>query len=196
MTDAQRAMMGMSSPEWSRYMHDVIGVPDPPDRISEEVVERLAELYQRAASARGRSDRGCPADRRALAARDRLLVEPAADRPLPRAHGDARPVPGDRLFGGGRPRQACAGRLSRSGQPASVGPRIAARRSKTRRTASARRRRPRCPSSRSRTASSHRAQRRLRWPIIVLASLDELTPDAIEEASAARRPAGPGSAPA
>jgi beta-phosphoglucomutase-like phosphatase (HAD superfamily) len=26
--DAQRAMMGMSSPEWSRYMHDVIGVPD------------------------------------------------------------------------------------------------------------------------------------------------------------------------
>jgi len=44
--DAQRAMMGMSSPEWSRYMHDVIGVPDPPDRISEEVVERLEELYR------------------------------------------------------------------------------------------------------------------------------------------------------
>jgi HAD superfamily hydrolase (TIGR01509 family) len=45
--DAQQAMMGMSSPEWSRYMHDVIGVPDSPDRISEEVVERLAELYRR-----------------------------------------------------------------------------------------------------------------------------------------------------
>jgi HAD superfamily hydrolase (TIGR01509 family) len=45
--DAQRAMMGMSSPEWSRYMHDVIGVPDPPDRISDEVVGRLAELYRR-----------------------------------------------------------------------------------------------------------------------------------------------------
>jgi HAD superfamily hydrolase (TIGR01509 family) len=45
--DAQRAMMGMSSPEWSRYMHEVIGVPDPPERISEEVVERLAELYKR-----------------------------------------------------------------------------------------------------------------------------------------------------
>src|SRR5262245_66478811 len=40
-------MMGMSSPEWSRYMHDEIGVPDPPERISEEVVERLAELYRR-----------------------------------------------------------------------------------------------------------------------------------------------------
>src|SRR4030095_9455965 len=45
--DAQRAMMGMSSPEWSRYMHDVIGVRAPPARISEEVVERLAELYRR-----------------------------------------------------------------------------------------------------------------------------------------------------
>jgi HAD superfamily hydrolase (TIGR01509 family) len=45
--DAQRAMMGMSSPEWSRYMYDVIGLPDPPERISEEVIERLAELYRR-----------------------------------------------------------------------------------------------------------------------------------------------------
>ena len=45
--DAQRAMMGMSSPEWSRYMHDVIGVADPPELISEEVVERLVELYRR-----------------------------------------------------------------------------------------------------------------------------------------------------
>ena len=45
--DAQRAMMGMSSPEWSRYMHDVIGVADPPDRIAEDVVERMADLYRR-----------------------------------------------------------------------------------------------------------------------------------------------------
>jgi HAD superfamily hydrolase (TIGR01509 family) len=45
--DAQRAMMGMSSPEWSRYMHDVIGVPDPPERISGEVVERMEDLYRR-----------------------------------------------------------------------------------------------------------------------------------------------------
>ena len=29
---AQSDMMGMSSPEWSRYMHDVIGLPDPPSR--------------------------------------------------------------------------------------------------------------------------------------------------------------------
>ena len=44
--DAQRAMMGMSSKEWSRYMHDVIGVPDPPAQINEEVVRRLEELYR------------------------------------------------------------------------------------------------------------------------------------------------------
>ena len=45
--EAQRAMMGMSSPEWSRYMHDVIGVPDSPDEIADEVVERMTELYRR-----------------------------------------------------------------------------------------------------------------------------------------------------
>jgi HAD superfamily hydrolase (TIGR01509 family) len=44
--DAQQAMMGMSSPEWSRYMHDVLGVPGPPDEISAEVVKRLEALYR------------------------------------------------------------------------------------------------------------------------------------------------------
>jgi HAD superfamily hydrolase (TIGR01509 family) len=44
---ASRDMMGMSSPEWSRYMHDVIGVADPPEKISAEVVGRLEELYRR-----------------------------------------------------------------------------------------------------------------------------------------------------
>ena len=42
---AQRDMMGMSSPEWSRYMHDVIGLADPPKEISAEVVRRLERLY-------------------------------------------------------------------------------------------------------------------------------------------------------
>jgi HAD superfamily hydrolase (TIGR01509 family) len=45
--NAQRAMMGMSSPEWSRYMHDVIGVPEPPEEISAEVVRRLEDRYRR-----------------------------------------------------------------------------------------------------------------------------------------------------
>jgi HAD superfamily hydrolase (TIGR01509 family) len=44
--NAQRDMMGMSSLEWSRYMHDVIGLPEPPEEISREVVERLIELYR------------------------------------------------------------------------------------------------------------------------------------------------------
>jgi len=44
--DAQRAMMGMSSPEWSRYMHEEVGVPDPPEQIAAEVVRRLEELYR------------------------------------------------------------------------------------------------------------------------------------------------------
>jgi len=44
--NAQRDMMGMSSPEWSRYMHDVIGLPEPPEEISREVVKRLATLYR------------------------------------------------------------------------------------------------------------------------------------------------------
>jgi HAD superfamily hydrolase (TIGR01509 family) len=43
---AQRDMMGMSSPEWSRYMHDVIGLPEPPEQINREVVERLAAIYR------------------------------------------------------------------------------------------------------------------------------------------------------
>jgi HAD superfamily hydrolase (TIGR01509 family) len=44
--NAQRDMMGMSSPEWSRYMHDVIGLPEPPEEISREVVERMMKLYR------------------------------------------------------------------------------------------------------------------------------------------------------
>ena len=43
---AQRDMMGMSSVEWSRYMHDVIGLEDPPEEISAEVVRRLEEIYR------------------------------------------------------------------------------------------------------------------------------------------------------
>jgi HAD superfamily hydrolase (TIGR01509 family) len=44
--DAQQAMMGMSSPEWSRYMHDVVGLAEPPEEISAEVVAGLERLYR------------------------------------------------------------------------------------------------------------------------------------------------------
>jgi len=43
---ASRDMMGMSSPEWSRYMHDVIGLSEPPEEINAEVVRRLEALYR------------------------------------------------------------------------------------------------------------------------------------------------------
>jgi len=39
-------MMGMSSPEWSRYMHDVIGLSEPPNEINAEVVRRLLARYR------------------------------------------------------------------------------------------------------------------------------------------------------
>jgi HAD superfamily hydrolase (TIGR01509 family) len=43
---AQADMMGMSSPEWSRYMHDVIRLSEPPDEINAEVVRRLLARYR------------------------------------------------------------------------------------------------------------------------------------------------------
>ena len=43
---AQRDMMGMSSTEWSRYMHESIGLPEPPEQINREVVERLTAIYR------------------------------------------------------------------------------------------------------------------------------------------------------
>jgi HAD superfamily hydrolase (TIGR01509 family) len=44
---AQADMMGMSSPEWSAYMHDVIGLSDPPEEINAEVVRRMQTRYAR-----------------------------------------------------------------------------------------------------------------------------------------------------
>jgi HAD superfamily hydrolase (TIGR01509 family) len=44
--DAQADMMGMSSPEWSRYMHETIELREPPDEIADEVVRRMQERYR------------------------------------------------------------------------------------------------------------------------------------------------------
>jgi HAD superfamily hydrolase (TIGR01509 family) len=46
--DATQVMMGMSSLEWSRYMHDDVGIPLTPETISAEVVRRVEERYRRA----------------------------------------------------------------------------------------------------------------------------------------------------
>ena len=44
--DAPRAMMGMSSLEWSRYLHDVVGLREPPEAINAEVVRRMLARYE------------------------------------------------------------------------------------------------------------------------------------------------------
>ena len=43
---AQAAMMGMSSTEWSRYMHDELLLPESPEEINTEVVRRMLERYR------------------------------------------------------------------------------------------------------------------------------------------------------
>jgi HAD superfamily hydrolase (TIGR01509 family) len=43
--EATRAMMGMSAPEWSRYVRDELGVRLEPEEISDQVVARLLAGY-------------------------------------------------------------------------------------------------------------------------------------------------------
>ena len=43
---AQADMMGMSSREWSRYMHEVVGLSEPPEEINREVVRRMLDGYE------------------------------------------------------------------------------------------------------------------------------------------------------
>jgi HAD superfamily hydrolase (TIGR01509 family) len=45
--EEQRAMMGMSSPEWSAYMHEHVGLPQTPDLIAAEVVRLMSERYRK-----------------------------------------------------------------------------------------------------------------------------------------------------
>ena len=44
--EVQRAMMGMSSTEWSRYLHEAAGIPDEPDEINAEVVRLMLAAYR------------------------------------------------------------------------------------------------------------------------------------------------------
>ena len=45
--DVQRAMMGMSAPEWSRFLAEDAGVPGPPEQINADVVDLMLEAYRR-----------------------------------------------------------------------------------------------------------------------------------------------------
>jgi HAD superfamily hydrolase (TIGR01509 family) len=44
---ATDAMMGMSSPEWSRYVHEEVGVPASPEDINAAVLARVEARYRR-----------------------------------------------------------------------------------------------------------------------------------------------------
>jgi HAD superfamily hydrolase (TIGR01509 family) len=76
--EVQRAMMGMSSTEWSRYLHETAGVPDEPQAINEEVVRRMLESYR----ARLPLIDGAVEAVQRLAARYRLGLASSSNRPL------------------------------------------------------------------------------------------------------------------
>ncbi|MFY9933410.1 MAG: HAD family phosphatase [Streptosporangiaceae bacterium] len=44
--DAQRKLMGMSTPEWARYLSRDLGVGLPPDQVAAEVIEQMAASYR------------------------------------------------------------------------------------------------------------------------------------------------------
>jgi HAD superfamily hydrolase (TIGR01509 family) len=76
--DAQRAMMGMSSVEWSRYMSEELEVPMSSEDISDAVVESLERRYREELPL-------IPGAREAvvrLAARWRLGLASSANRPV------------------------------------------------------------------------------------------------------------------
>lgn len=75
---AQAAMMGMSSPEWSAYMHDEIGLRESPEQINAEVVRRMLERYRE----RLPLIEGAVEAVRRLAAEFRLGVASSSNRPL------------------------------------------------------------------------------------------------------------------
>jgi HAD superfamily hydrolase (TIGR01509 family) len=75
---ATAAMMGMSSPEWSRYLADDLGVPGDPEAIREEVVRRMAASYAASIPVVD----GAVEVVRALAGRWPLGLASSANRPL------------------------------------------------------------------------------------------------------------------
>jgi len=44
--DAQRRLMGMSTPEWAKYLSEDLGVGLPPDEVAAQVIDRMAASYR------------------------------------------------------------------------------------------------------------------------------------------------------
>jgi HAD superfamily hydrolase (TIGR01509 family) len=76
--DVQRAVMGMSSVEWSRFLHDVAGVPDDPATVNDEIVARMLAAFER----RLPLVDGAVATVQRLAARFRLALASSSNRAL------------------------------------------------------------------------------------------------------------------
>ena len=76
--EIQRAMMGMSSPEWSRYLHETAGLAESPEEINADVVQRMLAAYRERLPL---VDGALEAVHR-LAARFPLAVASSSNRPL------------------------------------------------------------------------------------------------------------------
>ena len=143
--EAQEAMMGMSSLEWSRYLHETVGLREQPATINAEVVRRMLARYEIELPV---VPGAVEAVRRLDAAGYRLAVASSSNRELIDAVlrrlelTDA--VRRDRLVRGGRARQACAGRVPRDRATPRRRRRRAAPRSRTPRAGSGRPARPGC----------------------------------------------------
>jgi HAD superfamily hydrolase (TIGR01509 family) len=75
---AQADMMGMSSTEWSRYLHEELGLAEPPEELNRLVVERMEARYRRALPVVD----GAVAAVRRLAERWPLGLASSSNRPL------------------------------------------------------------------------------------------------------------------
>ena len=76
--EATAAMMGMSSPEWSRYLHDELGAGLEPAELNAQVVQRVLDAYHHDVPALP----GAVDAVRRLAARWPLGLASSANRPV------------------------------------------------------------------------------------------------------------------
>jgi HAD superfamily hydrolase (TIGR01509 family) len=76
--EAPHTMMGMSSPEWSAYLRDDLGVPLEAGEINRQVVQRMEDGYRRSLPLLPGADTAV----RALAARWPLALASSANREL------------------------------------------------------------------------------------------------------------------
>jgi phosphoserine phosphatase len=129
------AMMGMSSPEWSRYLHDQLGVPLKPEQINALVIAALLDQFRRRLPLLP----GAVVAVRRLADRWPLGLASSANRPvidvvLERARESPTASRSPSRVRGGR-RQASARRVSHCRAPGWVSARLTLRARRIQRTA-------------------------------------------------------------